>query len=386
MAVALVLTGFAGVRVFRPADTVDLAHGPYPPADAVEPTFYGEQLRAPLFVAGRIRVYAAANRVFADGPVDTKMTASAYWALRRWPAQLVGLAVAGDRIVVSQWSDGVVIGQRPDTGAIVWRADGGTRTHVYEGRRTGARTVYDPPDLLTADTSSGPVVLARGGSTITALDGETGKVLWRAPTSGCANVFTGPGIVVSTGCSTVDVRDAATGRAGPTWPDLRGATRPVGCAVGRSRCTGLAGNGVPGWTIGPDGTLAPASGLSTVDSWLAGSTVVRVDDGEVSAYDAATGTRRWERPMPGAVVLAVEPDVVHLLVHHDVVTLDLDAGTTRSAVYAHVPQTNDVPWNAGYAYAERGYVVIERVMPGVPSSAPDDAYYYTSPPLVLTGS
>jgi outer membrane protein assembly factor BamB len=246
--------------------------------------------------------------------------------------------------------------------------------------------VYDPPDLLTANTSSGPVVVAIGTGTVTALDGQTGRTLWKAPTKGCESFFTGPGIIVSTGCSTVDVRDAATGGAGPTWPDLRGATRPVGCAVGRSRCTGLAGNGVPGWLAGPDGTLTPAPALSTVDSWLAGSTVVRVVNDEVTAYDAVTRDPRWSRLLPGAVVLAVEPDVVHLLVQHDIVNLDLASGATRSAIYAHVPRTNDVPWVAGYAYAERGYVVVERVMPGVPSSAPDDAYYYTSPPLVLTGS
>jgi outer membrane protein assembly factor BamB len=191
--------------------------------------------------------------------------------------------------------------------------------------------------------------------------------------------------VVCSGPSTVDVREAGTGTT-RSWPDLRGATYPVGCAVGRSQCTGLAGDGTPGWLIGPDGTLTAAAALTSPSDRLIGRTVVRVEGGNVVAYEAVSGTVAWFQPSGGGVVLAVERGAVHLLVHHDVVTRDLGTGSVRSRIYAHVPDTNDKPWVAGYAYAHDGYVVIERVLPGVPSSRPDAEYYYAVPSLVLTGS
>jgi len=390
VAVALLATVFAGVRVFRPTDTLDVAHGRYPaPAPATD-RFYGELLAAPLIVDDRIRVYAAANRVWADGPVDAKMTTSAYWAFRRWPAVLVGVVVAGDR-VVSRWSDGEVVAQRPDTGAVLWRASVGARTRVYEGRRTGAKTVYDPPDLATATAPDGqPVVVATGVDEVTGLDADSGAVRWRHRTSGeqrCAQVFTGPGIVVSVGCqpSTVDVWDAGTGAA-RTWPDLPGAVTPVGCAVGRSQCTGVVGAG-HGWVIGPAGTLTAAAGLTDRGDRLSGDTVVRVEGGDVVTYDAVSGARRWSRPADDAVVLAVEPGVVHLLTpDHHVVSLELGTGDERSRIYAHIPDTHDLPWVAGYAYASDGYVVIERLIPGGNPNGSDAEYYYQVPTLVLTGS
>lgn len=384
VAVAVLLTAFAGVRVFAPTDTLERASGPYPAPAKADDVFYGELLHAPLFVADRIRVYAAANRVWADGPVDAAMTTSAYWALRRWPAQLVGVAVVADRVVVSQWSDGEVIAQRPDTGAVAWRTKAGVRASAYQGRRTGAIPVYDPPDLVTATTSDGRhVVVAVGHDTMTALDPDSGAVLWHAPS--CAAPFSVPGAVACAGPSTVDVRDAGTGTP-RSWPDLHGATHPMGCAVGRSECTGLAGDGTPGWLVGTDGTPSPAAGITGPGDKLVGHTVVRVEGGDLVAYEAVSGTKAWSVPAGGAVVLAVGRGVVYTLVRHDVVTRDLSTGYVRSRIYALVPDTNDKPWVAGYAYAHDGYVVIERVLPGVPASRPDSEYYYAVPSLVLTGS
>jgi outer membrane protein assembly factor BamB len=387
---ALLVTAFAGVRVFRPGDTLDVAHTPYPAPVTAQPQFYGELLRAPLFVQGRIRVYGASNRVFADGPADLKMTTSAYWALRRWPARLVGVAVAEDRVVVSQWSDGMVYGQRPETGAVAWKADAGSRATSYAGRRTGAETVYDPPDLFTTNDSVVAVapdsVYANDPAVrLTGLDPDTGRVLWQQSSPRCDEVFTGPTVVVCARPSTVDVWDSGTGAA-RTWPDLHGATTPVGCAVGRSRCTGLAGDGGPGWVIGSDGDLSAANALTRKDDLLSGPTVVSLENDTVTAYETRSGTVRWSQAADGARLLAIEPGEVHLLAGHDVVTLNLANGYQRSRIYAHVPDTNETPWTAGYAYASHGYVVIERVWPGVPKDHPDTEYYFPVPSLVLTGS
>src|SRR6266545_2130383 len=177
--VAGAVVALAVTRVFAPGDTLDRAHGPYPAPVAAYGRVYGELMHAPLLVGTRMRVYGAQNRIWADGPVDDKMPTSALWALRRWPAQLVGV-VADERVVVSRWSDGKVVAIDPDTGRIAWRADVGTGTvTAYQGRRTGAITLYEPSDFyLTSGTDGGPVVVSVGAEgRLTALDGMTGRVL-----------------------------------------------------------------------------------------------------------------------------------------------------------------------------------------------------------------
>ncbi len=396
LAVALLVTVFAGARVFRPTDTVDPAHGRYPVPATATAVVYGELLHAPLIVAGRLRVYGAQNRVWADGPVDAKMSTSAYWAFRRWPAQLVGLVVTADRMVVSQWSDGQVVALHPETGRVAWRTPAGRRTAEYQGRRTGAVTVYAPPDLYTATTFSGrPVVVVVGGDAVTALDPDGGATVWRNPVIGdatCRNYFTVPGMLMTvdrcTPPSTVDIVDVATGRP-VARPSLAIQGSPVGCAVARSECTGLAGDGAAGVLIRPDGTLTPAPGLSGRYDRLAGNTVVRDESDRVVAIDALTGTQLWSWPVPlsGTRVIAVESDRVHVLTPlHDMVTLDLATGSVRSAVYAHIPGTNEKPWTAGYVYASHGYVAIERLLPDAEPDAVDNEYYFPVPTLIYLGS
>ena len=426
VALALLVTMFAGVRVLRPTDTVDPAHGSYPPATPAVAGLYGELLRTPLIVAGRLRVYGAANRVWADGPVDAPMSTSAYWAFRRWPAQLVGVVVADDRIVVSQWSDGQLVALRAAEGRVAWRVNAGTRTAAYQGRRTGAKTVYAPPDLFTVTGDGHSLVVAVSPDTVTAVDADTGAVRWRRSIGvdpACQEYFTTAGAVAAvnrcTQPSTVDVYDAATGNP-RTWPALGGATRPVGCAVGHSECTGLAGSAslepaspgpvspgpassgpaspgpaLPGWLIGPDGTLTAARGLSgafSAGDRLVGRTVVRSGpDGQVRAYDAVTGAPRWSwpldaAPVAGTRVVAVEPDRVHVVTQvHDMVTLELSSGRELSYFSGQVKE--DVrPWTPGYGYAARGYLVVERVQPDVPVDRPDSEYYFAVPSVLFAGS
>src|SRR5947209_4414924 len=263
---ARLVTVFAAVRVFAPGDTLDRIRGPFPPSVAVEGRVYGELMYAPLLVGDRMRVYAAQNRVWADGPLDMDAPASALWAFRRWPQRLVGV-VADDRVVVSKWSDGELVAINPDTGRIAWRADGGVDTTSYAGRRTGASTVYDPPGLYLAPDPGGRAVVVseRADGELAGFDSGTGTALWRRPVSGrpgCRDIFTAPRDVVvvdrCAGPSTMDVYAAATGA--PTGQlTAEASVRPVGCVVGDQGCTGVARLG-SGWLIGPDGrfTLAPA--------------------------------------------------------------------------------------------------------------------------------
>jgi hypothetical protein len=388
VAAALLLATLAGVRVFRPTDTVDAAHGAEPGPATATAVAYGELLHAPLIVAGRLRVYGAANRVWADGPVDAKMSTSAYWAFRRWPAQLVGVAVVADRLVVSQWSDGQLVALRPDTGRIAWRAYARVRTAGYPGRRTGAQIVYAPPDLLTGTAAGGrPVVVAIGADSVSALDADTGATLWRQPGGGdptCRHYFTAPGLVVDYDeCrrSIVDTRTLALGTR-RDWPSTTGPVTPVGCAVGRSGCTGVAGPG-GGWLIGTDGELTAAPHLTDRAGWLVGSTVVV---NGVAARDVRTGAPLWRTAIDGDVV-AVEPGAVHVLTRdRDLVTLDLATGSVRTALWAKPPYALERPWRPGYVYASHGYLVIERLQVDGRPEQTDGEYYLPVPTLLFTGS
>src|SRR5439155_5691845 len=94
-AVAVVLAAVAGVvgyRVLAPAETLDRALQPYPPAYVANAARLGVLTSMPLIVDDRLRVYAEKRRVWADTPVNSRTELSPYWAYRRWPAEVVGVA------------------------------------------------------------------------------------------------------------------------------------------------------------------------------------------------------------------------------------------------------------------------------------------------------
>ena len=393
-AVALLVTVFAAGRVFAPKDTLDRSHEPHPAPAAAYGRVYGELMHSPLFVGDRLRVYAADNRVWADGPVDAHYPTSALWAYRRWPAQLTGV-VAAEHAVVTRWSDGQLVGIDPDQGRVRWRADG-PAGGSYEGRRTGAQTLYDPPGLYIGTAVDGtPVVLTVDGDSVTAYDADNGTRLWHRTVGGppsCRVEFTAPGVfVVRNRCaSTVDAYSALTGRprGWPADPTLR----PVGCAVGdRTACTGLAG-ATGGWLIDPGGGPTPAPALSGTDTWLAGRIVVHpAPDGHIEAHDPVTGKGLWSWPDGGdgfgSRILAVEPGVVHLVTpDREIVNLDANSGVVLSRFPGQVLTEKTQPWVPGYVYASHGYLAIERLLPGGRPDGSDGEYYYPFPTVLFTGS
>jgi outer membrane protein assembly factor BamB len=394
-AVALLVTTFAAARVFAPADTLDRSHDAHPAAAVAYGRVYGELMHSPVFVGTRLRVYAAGNRVWADGPVDAHYPTSALWAFRRWPAQLTGVVTA-EHVVVSRWSDGQLVALDPDQGRIRWRADGGPGATSYEGRRTGAETVYEPPGMYLATAAGGkPVVVIVNGGAVTGFDGDTGARLWHRTVDGradCRSDFTAAGLIVSLDrcASTVDAYDAVTGQPHGGWP-ADPTLRPVGCAIGeRMACTGLAG-ATGGWLIGPDGRLTAAPDLSGTDTWLVGRTVVHpVPDGHIQAHDALTGAVLWSWPDGGdgfdSRIIAVEPGVVHVVTRElDVVNLDAGSGAVFSRFPGHVIGDNR-PWAPGYVYASHGFVAIERLLRHAKRDGSDGEYYYPFPTVLLTGS
>lgn len=393
--VAVLVTGVAAGRVFAPADTLDRSHLPQPVPVTAEAQVYGELMSAPLLVGTRMRVYAGDNRVWADAPVDARLGTSALWAYRRWPARVVGVVVTG-HTVVSKWSDGALVAIDADQRRVAWRATGPVGATSYQGRRTGARTVYDPPDLFLGTAFDGRTVLvSTGRQGVTAFDAGSGATLWHhdgggpAAAGGCLAGFTAPGLfVVGQRCldGNVVADDLATGqvRLEWSWPSA-GGLQPVGCALGHSQCTGLGDE-----IFQPNGALIPARGLTADHAVLAGRlAIVTTPGGAVVATDAVTGDRRWSWDGfagEGVRILAVEPDVVHVLTEgHGMVTLNLADGLLRSWVPLQIEGEDD-GWKPGYVYAAHGFLAIERLLPDGRPDQPDTAYYYGFPTMMFTGS
>ncbi|HEX2772059.1 MAG TPA: PQQ-binding-like beta-propeller repeat protein, partial [Micromonosporaceae bacterium] len=180
----LVIAGAIVYRVFQPAEVVTTARGAYPTPDIAPTGVIGTLSAAPLIVDGRLRVYATTRQVRAEEPVHADTRSTPYWSYRRWPAQLSGL-LAVDRTVVSRWSDGQLVALDAATGRVTWRADGPRPEAGYEGRVTGASTVYAPAGLLRAAASGGRTVLiVSGPADVRGLDLRTGRELWRATVDG----------------------------------------------------------------------------------------------------------------------------------------------------------------------------------------------------------
>ncbi len=223
--VLLAATAGVGYRVLAPAETLTAATDPYPAqAEQARSERYGNLAAAPLILDGRLRVYAEKRRVWADTPVTAKMLVTPFWAYRRWPAELVGLAGAEQLgqppIVVSLWSDGGVVALDGTSGRIAWRTrvEPGGR---YEGRRTGSRTVYEPAGLLTAasSTDSRPVVLVSRAGQVRAYDPWSGQQRWErriGGDAGCHDEWTAPTAYLNLDtCArppVLEITDVATGR------------------------------------------------------------------------------------------------------------------------------------------------------------------------------
>ena len=403
--------GFVVYRVFAPGEVFAEATSSYPSAPTAKaPGVLGTLPSAPLIVDGRLRIVADKRQVRADGPVDSRYLNTPYWSFRRWPAQLIGVVVAGDT-VVSRWSDGELVGLDSRTGAESWRANGiKPLSDEYDGRRTGAHTVYQPVGLFLA----GDVVVTAGATETRAYDTATGTISWRVPAAPqtCsvpeprdpAGFTTGDGrVAVSRDCDTeVTFLDAATGVPAGTLPLAAGpvtgaVVEPLGCAAPRADCAGVRVGGAA-WlfarstaTAGPEGTPASAeigpaaSGLARPGSSFVDGAAVSVSATEVVAVGATDGTPRWTHALdlPGAEILAVEPGRVHLLTaDRDLVTLDTSTGDERSRFrYTYFEEETD--WAPGFAYAADGFVVTERLAQPVSPPADDADYYFDPQPVIL---
>ena len=171
VAVVLVgVTGLIGWRVLRPAELSSV--GAIPAAVPAQPGVTGRMSVVPLLVDAQFRVFVSRRQVRADGPVSAKTARTPFWSLRRWPASVSGVVTSGPT-VVSRWSDGVVIAVDGRTGRQLWRASVPSAPAFSD-----ARTVlWSPPDMFAATD----VALFRADGQVRALSLTTGALAWTAP-------------------------------------------------------------------------------------------------------------------------------------------------------------------------------------------------------------
>lgn len=394
---ALVIAGAIVYRVLQPTEVVTTAREAYPTSDIPPTGVIGALSAAPLIIDGRLRVFATTRQVRAEEPAYAETRTTPYWSYRRWPAQVTGV-LAVREVVVSRWSDGELVALDATTGRVAWRADGPRPEHGYEGRLTGAGTVYGPDGLVSADAPDGrPVILAFAPGDVRGYEAATGRELWRAADPACrsASFTTGAGLLASVdacgGARVVEFRDAGTGAPNGRWepPESVMDVMPIGCASGRSGCTGMRtiGSGQPrGWLLASSEPEASPA-LDRPSSWLVGDVAVTGAGDGVTGRSARTGKELWRRTAGGFVrVLAVQRDRVHLLTDsQELVTLDAANGAELSRfVLDYGDEGNE--WAPGWAYARDGYLVVERLNRPVRPEADDREYYLSSEPVIFAGT
>jgi outer membrane protein assembly factor BamB len=379
----LLVAGLGAVawRVLRPSATFDRAGTGYPVRPAATAAWSGSLQHAPLILDGRLRVYAEARRVWADATPTGRYETSPYWSYRRWPAQVVGVVTVERPVpyVLVRWSDGVVTGIDARAGRIGWqRRIAPADRHGYAGRRTGARTMYDPPGLHTAaGPDDRPVLVVAGDRTAAGYDPHTGRRLWTR-SIGCpdATGWTGTTTYVIRCGDRLDIVGAATGRPVATWTGH--SPQPCGCALGHSGCQMITtGDGTTA-RLAADGTPTPVPAADAgTDRTVAGGYVEWRADSYLGVVDADTGAYRWQRPLRGTV-LATDAARLYLLAPgYRLITLDATTGAEVSTVQLGFGRR----WWPGYVYVHDGFVVLERVV-GSPRSN-DDGYYYSAQGSVL---
>jgi hypothetical protein len=388
-------------RVFAPAEVLTPARAGYPASAAKATGVVGTLASAPLLVDGRLRVYATTRQVRADQPVDASTRRTPFWSYRRWPAELIGIVAQGTT-VVSRWSDGDLVALDARTGRIAWRADGPPPGRGYDGRRTGASTVYTPTGLYNATGRDGRAVLVViGGSGLRGFDLVTGADLWRIAIDGScragALTTTAGQLVTVDACAAPQVaefHDVETGELINRWrpedagPEL--ALVPLGCGTSGSNCPAMrttsAGNS-RGWLV-DRGEPVPVSVLDPPEAMLDGDVALIPSGNELVARSVPDGGELWRRTDSEPVhLLAVQPRRVHLLTNaHELITLDSVTGDVRSSFPLISGDEVVVAWRPGFTYVADGYVAVERLAEVAPSDAGDSQYYAAPQPVILAGT
>jgi outer membrane protein assembly factor BamB len=388
---ALVLAALAvvGYRVFAPHEMLTRPAVAYPELAVIRDQRPFSELRAaPLVVDGRLRVYAEKWRVWSDAPVGGRYEATPYWAYRRWPAQVVGVATADTTIgpvVISQWSDGKIVALDARRGEVAWRASGPDPGGKYDGRRTGAATVYEPRSLLTARSGVRTVILATGDGSVRAFDAAAGNLLWnRSLPRGCRPaLWTGTTAVALPDCTgpSLTFVDALSGRDLARWsPPAPGGPEPALCVLGRSQCRLVTVSG-GAWLLGRSGVLTAVPVLEP-GALLAGDWVVYPTRGGVGARPLTSNSPLWSWKGRARLVAADRTGVY--LLTDDMMVLGLSPSTGRRTVIGCATSVPNEQWRPGHVYPTGGgYLALERLSPSAAPQDGDQHYFYGPRPVAL---
>jgi len=377
-----------GYRMLRPQDLLTRPTRPYPePVLVTDERPHSELRAAPLVVEHRLRVYAEKWRVWSDGPVGERYESTPYWALRRWPAEVVGVVAAetsAGPFVATQWSDGKIITLDARAGSVAWRAEVPTAQRHYDGRRTGASIVYEPRALLWARDGGRVVLVVVGLDGLHALDAATGAELWRRDVACRPDLWTASGLVVVPDCAgrALTVLAAVNGRVAARWTASAATDRlaPRLCELGRSGCIAF--------TAGPRTfRLRGDARVESVPPLEPGAILSR-DHIVVFRTPAGVTARRLESTAPlwtwsGKGVLIGADDVGVYLLSADHTILGLNPLNASLSVLGCASIEANEKWLVGHVHPTGGsYLAVERIT-GAPVSATDDEYYFGPRPVAL---
>src|SRR5262249_5803840 len=157
--------------------------------------------------------------------------------------QVIGVVAAETAkgpYVITQWSDGLLVALDARAGSVAWRAMAPAAEQQYDGRLTGASTVYDPRSLLTGTVGEQSVVVVTSNGAVRAFDAQAGAPLWSVTLPGPCQplAWTGAGLLVIPDCTgpAVSFRALTSGapQGGWTAPGTASPPFPRLCAIGRS--------------------------------------------------------------------------------------------------------------------------------------------------------
>jgi outer membrane protein assembly factor BamB len=415
-------------RTLKPADTANTATAPVPSPASPEAIQYGELASAPLIVEGRLRIYAEQRRVFADTPVTATRVSTPHWAFRRWPAELLSIMSIEKSsdggpisVVVTKWSDGVVVALDASTGETVWQQRIEIESgQTFQGGRTGANAVYRPIGIFTSASSVShrPVVIVNGKDQAVGFDPWTGKILWTqifTAHPACHTVsWTGPTTYLAKdSCASpaiLEIFDAGTGKKLSQWrppgasigpPNISNwFLQPASCELGASNCvlfkaatTGDvvsftdAANGLGKitptyWKAGPDGKIVPQPYADKDILFNVGDRLIKqVSNDYVWAASASTGKRLWMSEVAGRLIATDAQNAYLINAEYQLLVLDLESGAVTSSTELRIRP--DDKWVFKQAYVHDGYLAVERLQ--TLDSDVDDRYYFSAMPVVLVG-
>lgn len=374
--VALVLIGASvviGWRVLGPAEVLASATEPYP-AKPIHPRpgYTARLLQAPLVVQGRIRVIASEREVRADTHVGSRAIWTPDWSLRRWPQQVAGIVSVGQN-VITRWSDGKLIAIDGATGKIVWRA-ADVAGAKYTGYNSGAATVWTPPGLHTAAGS----VLVGSGTTFSAYDGGSGVRRWSITVpAGCATSgFTTSGgqLVCPTGAY-----DAYTGLALTSWP--AGPYTPLDCQVAASGCNALRDGSGHGW-LADKRKPVRSKPLDRPGSTIADGVVLYSDGGRLR-----TAGSPYNYP-DGRVLGTSWGKIVILRKGNTLSELNPHTGRVTASVPLNWISKDDGNESANFTFGNYqlvdGIILLERVRKNGPANPGATGYYFSLYPIMTS--